>query len=129
RIVRELGGDAFRLSAAHKTAYHAWATMTSPLFLAFLVTLEGAAAAAELTRKDSRRMSLPIIRQTLENYAGLGPMHSFSGPIIRGDIETVAKHLAALRKSPEVREVYVALLGVAMRHLPVKNRKRLSRLL
>ena len=129
RIVRDLGGEAFVIPAARKAAYHAWATLTSPLLLAFLVTLEDAAVAAGLTRDDSRRKSLPIIRQTLENYARLGPNDSFSGPIIRGDVETVAKHLAALSKYPWAREVYVALARSALRRLPAKNRKHLSRLL
>ena len=74
--------------------------MTSPLLLAFLVTLEEAAHAAGLTRQDARRKSLPIIQQTLANYSRLGPARSFSGPLVRGDAETVAKHLAALKKHP-----------------------------
>src|ERR1700688_1079069 len=129
QIVRKLGGESFSLPAARKAAYHAWATLTSPLLLAFLVTLEEAASAAGLTREDARRKSLPIIRQTLANYSRLGPAPSFSGPLIRGDAETVAKHLAALKKHPGAREVYVALARAALRGLPVKNRDRLSRLL
>ena len=129
RIVRDLGGESFTLPPARKAAYHAWATLTSPLFLAFLVTLEDVARAAGLTREESRRKSLPIIRQTLENYSRLGPRHSFSGPIIRGDVETVAKHLAVLRKHSEARAVYVALARSALRSLPVKNRNELRKLL
>ena len=129
QIARELGGESFALPAAYKAAYHAWATMTSPLLLAFLVTLEEAARAAGLTREDARRKSLPIIRQTLANYASLGPARSFSGPLIRGDVETVTKHLAVLRKHPATREVYVALARAALRGLPVKNRNGLMRLL
>ncbi len=128
RIVRKLGGESFRLPAARKPAYHAWATLTSPLLLAFLITLEEAARAAGLTREDARRKSLPIIMQTLANYSRLGPARSFSGPLIRGDAETVAKHLTVLKKNPRVREVYVALARAALRGLPVKNREELKRL-
>ena len=74
-------------------------------------------------------MSLPIIRQTLANYASLGPAHSFSGPFIRGDRATVAKHLALLRKNRGTRAVYVALAQAAIAGLPTKNRKQLRRLL
>ena len=129
QIVRKLGGESFSLPAARKAAYHAWATLTSPLLLAFLVTLEEAASAAGLTREDARRKSLPIIRQTLANYSRLGPAPSFSGPLVRGDADTVARHLAALKKHPGPREVYVALARAALRGLPVKNRDGLSRLL
>jgi len=129
RIIRELGGESFRLPAARKAAYHAWATLTSPLLLAFLVTLEEAARAAGLTRQDARRKSLPIIRQTLANYSRLGPAQSFSGPLVRGDAETVAQHLAVLKKHPGAREVYMVLARAAMRGLPVKNRDGLRQLL
>jgi predicted short-subunit dehydrogenase-like oxidoreductase (DUF2520 family) len=129
RIVRRLGGESFLLPAARKAAYHAWATMTSPLLLAYLVTLEEAARAAGLSRQDARRTSLPIVRQTLANYTRLGPARSFSGPMVRGDAETVAKHLAALKKHPGPREVYVALARAALRGLPVKNQNELKRML
>jgi predicted short-subunit dehydrogenase-like oxidoreductase (DUF2520 family) len=129
QIVRKLGAESFSLPAALKAAYHAWATLTSPLLLAFLVTLEEAARAAGLTRENARRKSLPIIRQTLANYSRLGPARSFSGPLIRGDAETVARHLAVLKEHPGPREVYVALARAALRGLPVKNRDGLRRLL
>ena len=129
QIVHDLGGESFQLPASRKAAYHAWATMTSPLLLAFLVTLEEAARIAGFTPADARRKSLPIIRQTLENYARLGPAYSFSGPIVRGDVQTVAKHAAVLRKDPVVRDAYLALARSAMRRLPVKNREEMSRLL
>ena len=129
RIVGKLGGDSFTLPAARKAAYHAWATLTSPLLLAFLVALEEAAQAAGFTRQEARRKSLPIIRQTLTNYSRLGPARSYSGPLIRGDVETVAKHLAVLKNRPGAREVYSALARAALRGLPVKNRKGLKRLL
>lgn len=129
RMVCALGGESFSLPANRKAAYHAWATLTSPLLLALLVTLEEAALAAGLGRRDARRKSLPIIRQTLANYSRLGPARSFSGPLVRGDADTVGKHLAMLKKHPGVREVYLALARAALRGLPVKNQGKLKRLL
>ena len=129
QIVRDLGGESFSVRASRKAAYHAWAMFTSPLWLAFLVTLEEAAREAGIAAKDARRLCLPIIRQTLENYVRLGPRYSFSGPIIRGDVETVAQHLTVLQRQPRVREVYTALARVALEKLPSKNRDQLRRLL
>jgi predicted short-subunit dehydrogenase-like oxidoreductase (DUF2520 family) len=127
-IVRALGGMSWPLASRRKAAYHAWATMTSPLLLAYLVSLERAGRQAGLARDQSRRMSLPILRQTLANYARLGAEDSFTGPFVRGDAETIRKHLA-LMKNPKVRAVYVALARVALDALPVKNRQKLLRLL
>jgi predicted short-subunit dehydrogenase-like oxidoreductase (DUF2520 family) len=128
-IARELGANSFILPPRHKAAYHAWATMTSPLLIAYLCTLEKAARAAGLAPKLSRQMSLPIMRQTLENYARLGPANSFSGPFVRGDAKTVAKHLALLRRDPKAGAVYAALARAALDSLPIKNRKALQQLL
>jgi predicted short-subunit dehydrogenase-like oxidoreductase (DUF2520 family) len=129
KIVGDLGGEQFSVPGRRKVAYHAWATMLSPLLLAYLVTLEDAARSAGLRREEARRLSLPIIRQTLDNYYRLGPQHSFSGPFIRGDVETVAKHLGLLKKSSTTRAVYNALGRAALAGLPVKNRNQLRRLL
>ena len=129
KMVRDLGGKSFLLRASQKAAYHAWATFSSPLWLAFLVTLEQAATVAGLSGKDARRLSQPILRQTLENYLRFGSARSFSGPLIRGDLDTVSKHLAVLRRQPRVREVYAALARLALERLPTRNKKELRRLL
>jgi predicted short-subunit dehydrogenase-like oxidoreductase (DUF2520 family) len=124
-VVKDLGGESFVIRQRRKAAYHAWATMTSPLLVAYLVTLEMAARAAGLSREEARRMSLPILRQTIENCASLGPANSFSGPFIRGDTATVTKHLALLQRNPKTHAVYLALARVALEKLPVKNRRKL----
>jgi predicted short-subunit dehydrogenase-like oxidoreductase (DUF2520 family) len=128
-LTKTLGAQSFEITPSRKPAYHAWATMTSPLLLAFLVTLEDAARSAGFSKGDARRKSLPIIRQTVANYAKLGPAASFSGPLVRGDAAIVAKHLSAFRKNPGVRQVYRSLANAALRGLPVTNRNQLRRLL
>lgn len=129
RIVRDLGGQSLPLALRHKAAYHAWATMTSPLLVAYLVALEQAAYQAGLSPRRARQMSAPIIRQTLSNYGKRGPAKSFSGPLIRGDAATVAKHLKLLKKQSATRDVYIALARLALTHLPSRNRAELRRLL
>jgi len=127
RIVRDLGGEAFTIRKQHKNAYHAWGTFASPLLLSALVTAEQWARAAGLSAGEARKKMLPIVRQTIANYEALGPAGAFSGPIVRGDVETIRKHLKVLKKVPEARDVYLALARAALRYLPVRNRARLKR--
>src|SRR5581483_10197448 len=129
RIIRDLGGEAFRISKRNKAAYHAWGAFASPLLVALLATAEQVASAAGVPPPDARKRMLPILRQTVENYAKLGPAGAFSGPIVRGDAEIVRKHLEVLKKMPEARQVYAALARVALRHLPARNRKELGKVL
>jgi predicted short-subunit dehydrogenase-like oxidoreductase (DUF2520 family) len=129
RIVQDLNAESFPIPARRKPAYHAWATMTSPLLVAYLVTLEEAAQHAGLTREAARRLSRPIVQQTFVNYARLGPAHSFSGPFIRGDASIISSHLSFLKRNRRAREVYAALGRMAVDRLPTKNRQVLARLL
>jgi len=129
KIVRELDGEAFSISKSKKSAYHAWGGFTSPLLIALLVTGEKVAHAAGLSAADARKKMLPIVRQTLANYAKLGPAGAFSGPIGRGDTQVVRKHLKELKKIPGAKDVYLALARAGFRYLPVRNRKELEKLL
>jgi predicted short-subunit dehydrogenase-like oxidoreductase (DUF2520 family) len=74
-------------------------------------------------------MMLPILRQTLANYAFLGAADSFSGPIVRGDINTVQLHLRALESTPVARKVYAALARAAIEYLPTKNKAGLQQVI
>ncbi|HXY49217.1 MAG TPA: DUF2520 domain-containing protein [Terriglobales bacterium] len=129
QIVSDLGGRAFAISASNKAAYHTWGAFASPLLTALLALGEKVAAAAGVRRKQARRRMAPIVRQTVENYILRGAAAGFSGPIIRGDVATVRKHLAALRRIPGGEEVYRALARSALRTLPAKNRKALEKVL
>jgi predicted short-subunit dehydrogenase-like oxidoreductase (DUF2520 family) len=128
-IVCDLGGEVFPISKSRKSAYHAWGGFASPLLIALLVTGEKVAHAAGLSQGDARKKMLPILRQTLANYAKLGPAASFSGPIVRGDVHVVGKHIKELNKIPEAREVYLALARASIRYLPSGNRSELRKLL
>jgi len=129
QIVNDLGGRAYPIRKKDKAAYHAWGTFASPLVTALVATAEEVAAAAGVPRKDARMRMLPILRQTLENYAKFGAPAGFSGPIIRGDIDTVKRHLDVLHRKPHVREVYRALALAALYNLPGKKKAALRRAL
>ncbi|MFZ0817842.1 MAG: Rossmann-like and DUF2520 domain-containing protein [Candidatus Sulfotelmatobacter sp.] len=128
-IVRNLRGQPFTIRKKQKEIYHAWGTFTSPLLTALFAASERVAFAAGINRKAARERTLPILRQTLANYARLGAAESFSGPIPRGDAATVRKHLKVLGKIPQAREVYIALTRTAMRDLPARNRAALEKIL
>jgi predicted short-subunit dehydrogenase-like oxidoreductase (DUF2520 family) len=129
RIIVAMGAKVFPIRKQDKAMYHAWGTFVSPLLTALLAMSERVAEAAGVDREQARRRMLPIVRQTVENYASRGAARGFSGPIVRGDAATVKQHLAVLRDVPGAGEVYRALAWAALRTLPAKNRKQLARAL
>jgi predicted short-subunit dehydrogenase-like oxidoreductase (DUF2520 family) len=126
RIARDLGGEALSIPRKRKAAYHAWGSFASPLLIALLAATERVASGAGVSRSSARKRMLPILRQTLANYARYGAAGAFSGPIIRGDAATVRRHLQVLRRVPGAEDVYRALAQVALRMLPAKSRRELK---
>jgi len=112
-----------------KAAYHAFATMICPLLVALLAAAENAARVAGVSHRDARKRMLPIINQTVANYFKAGPAKAFTGPIARGDADSVRLHLEALAKSPSAWNAYVALAQAALEVLPSRNREDLRNLI
>ncbi len=129
RVARDLGGYPFQIRKENKALYHAIGAFCSPLIIALLTAGEKVARQAKIPQAELPRVMQPILMRTIENYVKQGAAASFSGPIKRGDVETIRKHLAALKKVPRARAAYVALVQVALEALPVGNRKQLERML
>ncbi len=128
-ITRDLGGHPFQIRKENKVLYHAMGAFCSPLVIALLATGEKVARQAKVPPAELQRVIQPILQRTLENYVRQGAAASFSGPINRGDVATVRKHLAALKKLPQARQIYLAVARAAVGALPVRNKAQLERLL
>jgi predicted short-subunit dehydrogenase-like oxidoreductase (DUF2520 family) len=129
RIARDLGAESFFIKKAAKPLYHALGSFSSPLIVAALVTAERVGRSAGLTASQTRRVMAPILRQTIKNYSERGAAAAFSGPIKRGDVNTVLRHLKELKRVPAASEVYRALVKSALMDLPSAKRRELMRLL
>ncbi len=129
RVIADVGGHAYPIRKRAKAGYHAWGTFASPLFTALLATTEQVATLAGVERKIAKRRMIPILLQTLANYAAFDAGDAFSGPIVRGDVDTVKRHLQVLRTMPAAREVYSALARAALQYLPAKNKGELKKVL
>jgi predicted short-subunit dehydrogenase-like oxidoreductase (DUF2520 family) len=129
RIVRDLGAESFTIKKTAKPLYHALGSFSSPLIVAALVTAERVGRNAGLSASQTRRVMGPILRQTFKNYEERGAAAAFSGPIKRGDLNTVSRHLKELKRVPGASEVYRALVKSALMDLPSAKRKELMTLL
>lgn len=97
-IVRDLGGKSFSISSDDKPLYHAAAVMVSGNVVAlFDVALEMLGDCG-LDRKTARAVLLPLIASSVRNLETKTPEDSLTGTFSRGDVETVKRHLAAIRK-------------------------------
>ena len=111
-----------------RTATHAFSrSFLVASGIALLASMEQVATAAGIRKSDIKPIMTPLLWQTLRNYLQKNATSAFSGPLMRGDIATIKRHVAELRPIPAVREVYVALAKASLRYLPTKNRRLIER--
>ena len=108
-----LGLRPFDLQEEQRALYHAAAAIASN----YLVTLHEIAGSLLSNVGAPRQALAPLMRSVIENGFEL------TGPIARGDWETVERHLEAIREArPDLEELYVALAAetarIAGRKLP-----------
>ena len=94
------------MSADDRALYHAAATAASN----FLVTVEGLAERLGDAVGLDRGALAPLVRATVENWAARGARGALTGPIARGDEDTVARQRSAVAASaPDLLALWDAL--------------------
>jgi predicted short-subunit dehydrogenase-like oxidoreductase (DUF2520 family) len=114
-IVKALGGIELvmpKWSPDKESAalYHAGAVAVSNYFVALVDYGLKFYEALGADKQEALKAVLPLIKGTLHNIETLGIPDALTGPIMRGDTETVQDHLTAMRKrAPELVSLYTAL--------------------
>jgi len=127
RLVEALGGESFAINKKDKALYHALGAFVSPLIVAQMAAVERIGRELGLTPRQTRKIIAPILQQTIRNYLEHGPAAAFSGPIVRGDVETVRRNLEALKRVRGAAEIYRALAKVSVEELPAKRRQDIKK--
>jgi len=111
-LVAALGGTELKLprwrsDRGSAALYHAGAVAVSNYFVAVVDFGLQFYEALGADRREALTAVLPLIRGTLDNIETLGIPRALTGPIDRGDGETVRGHLDAMRqRAPELIPLY-----------------------
>jgi len=116
-LARILGGEIVRISAAQRAAYHTSAVMASGLMSAWAGMAADMWAQFGETRERALHALSPLIVSTSLAVARMGVPGAITGPYVRGDVDTIARHLAATAaQGGEIGRAYAAL---ALATLPI----------
>lgn len=108
----DLGGRTFPVAETTRPLYHAAAAVASNHLVALLGQVERLGEAADIPVEAL----LALAQHSLENALALGPAQALTGPVVRGDEETIAAHRAALAEgAPDELAAYDELLALARR--------------
>lgn len=133
RIVALLGGQALEIAPGRHALYHAAAVMASNCVVGIVDAAVMLMSEAGVEEKRAFNALAPLVRASCENALTLGPLAALTGPIERGDADTVRRHWNSLGGVPApLRDLYrcaaLYLLGLAQaRGLPATKALEIER--
>jgi len=95
-LARSIGGKPMSMSSEGKVLYHAAAVMACNYLTALLDASLTLCGKVGIDRQTALAAMSPLAVATLENISQLGPANALTGPIARGDSQTIARHIEAL---------------------------------
>ena len=114
-LVKALGGVELALpkwtpDGGSASLYHAGAVVVSNYFVALIDFGLKFYEALGADRNEALQAVMPLVKGTLKNIETLGIPAALTGPIVRGDVDTIRGHLEAMRaRAPELLDLYRAL--------------------
>lgn len=98
------------IPAEAKPRYHLAAAMASNFLVTLIGMVQEVLASLDIDRRDGLAMLEPLLRGTLDHLAAKGPEEALTGPVVRGDLDTIRSHGLALRQHlPQLVPAYAAL--------------------
>jgi predicted short-subunit dehydrogenase-like oxidoreductase (DUF2520 family) len=110
-LALHLGGQPLAVPPTARPGYHLAASLASNALVALLAEAVDTWRAAGLPEDLALPALLPLIASTQANLARVGLPTALTGPIARGDVATVARHLRVLADDPDLAIIY-RLLGL-----------------
>jgi predicted short-subunit dehydrogenase-like oxidoreductase (DUF2520 family) len=110
QLAAALGGQVLNLGRGQVAAYHAGAAVASNYLVALADVAVELMGQAGVSPDDARGALLPLMAGTLENLRRRGLPEALTGPIRRGDVETISRHLEVLGTG-DLARVYRVLAG------------------
>jgi predicted short-subunit dehydrogenase-like oxidoreductase (DUF2520 family) len=106
-LVVEMGGEPVWVPESARPLYHASLTIASNHLVTLVNDALGLLGGAGVT--EPGRLAAPLLSASLDNVLRLGDA-ALTGPVVRGDVATVAAHVATLtREAPDVLPSYLAM--------------------
>ena len=116
-IVNNLGSKPLLIPKEFKPLYHLACAITSNYLNTLLFVVVDLLKEINYSEKETLETLFPLIFTTLENIKENGLNKALTGPIARGDVGTIEKHLSILSKSfSKYKPLYQELGKVAMNY-------------
>ncbi|MDI6732802.1 MAG: F420-dependent NADP oxidoreductase [Planctomycetota bacterium] len=97
-IINAIGGIPVEIKSRNKTLYHIGCVFASNYLVTVINVARNFLKRSGFSDKDALESIQPLINSTVKNIRTLGIPTALTGPIARGDVLTIRKHLKAIKK-------------------------------
>jgi len=108
-LAAAIGARVVEIPNGAKARYHAAAVLVSNFPIVLFALATRVLASAGVSDEAASGAAGTLLTAAVENARALAPSAALTGPVARGDVDTVRAHLAALAEMPDVLEVYRVL--------------------
>lgn len=105
-LVVEMGGEPVWIPEEARTRYHAALAHCANHLITLVAS--GVELLGEAGVDQPARLLSPLLHASLDNALRMG-YPALTGPVVRGDAQTVAAHVAALDHDPQLQAAYIAM--------------------
>ena len=112
------------MARKRKTYYHLTGVFASNLLVGLLSSAHTLARRAGWKERDFYEVVFSIIEETLKNTKKYTLENALSGPLRRGDVTVIKKHIHTLKKDKDLLDIYRAVSLYMLRNLPGCRRKK-----
>lgn len=111
KILKTTGNEFFNINSEQKIIYHATACVLSNYFVTLMDYGLSLFEAIGINGKEGYRAMYPLIEGTMKNIHELGTKKALTGPIARGDVNTIKKHLESIGNIANDKLDFYKLIG------------------
>ena len=115
RLFEKIGANLFPIDSDKKSLYHASTVMACNNLVSLLELSKLMLNQSGVDSKNPHNPLQALVQQTLNNYFDTDAQSALTGPISRGDVNTIETHLTALQGAPTAwQQVYAGLGSIAV---------------
>lgn len=120
-----MGAHIFTLNSEKKAAYHAAAVMASNYLVTLAAEANNLFEASGIPAENAREICVQLMQTSLDNLKQTEtPSQALTGPLVRGDVQTIQQHLHAI-SSAQTKALYCAA-GLATLSLTELDNKKIN---
>jgi predicted short-subunit dehydrogenase-like oxidoreductase (DUF2520 family) len=115
-IIEKMNSTIIRLNEDQKVAMHIAGVFASNYFIGLLSVAEGILTQAGITEVPRNELLQPLVQGVVDNYKKSRADDILSGPLKRGDINVIRKHIQYLRIHKSNVDLYVKMAKVLLKN-------------